>query len=199
MYKINKISKENTIVHIITKVLNIVLYIILIPLIIFNFTLIFKSFLNPNDTPDFLGYKNYIIVSGSMEPTIHVGDAIFVKEIKQNEIKENDIISFKDGDSITTHRIIEIEENNGIVRYTTKGDNNNSPDKEKILYSQIEGVYQFKINSFGIVIKILKSKLTLIIIVAILILNILYTSRLKDKKQKRREKRIKYNEENLSK
>ena len=77
MYKINKISKENTRANKIINLSSIIIYIILIPLIIFNFTLIFKSFLNPNKTPDFLGLKNYIIVSGSMEPTIHVGDEIF--------------------------------------------------------------------------------------------------------------------------
>ncbi|MCI8636678.1 MAG: hypothetical protein HFJ36_02275 [Clostridia bacterium] len=63
MYKIDKVQKENKRIYIIGKVINIILYIILIPIIIFNFTLIIKSFINPNQTPDFFGYKSFVIVS----------------------------------------------------------------------------------------------------------------------------------------
>ena len=63
MYKIDKVQKENKRIHIIGKVINIILYIILIPIIIFKFTLIIKSFINPNQTPDFFGYKSFVIVS----------------------------------------------------------------------------------------------------------------------------------------
>ncbi|MCI8411371.1 MAG: signal peptidase I [Clostridia bacterium] len=199
MYKVNKINKEDTRIHIAMKILSIILYIVLIPIIIFNLTLIFKSFINPDKTPDFFGLKSYIIVSGSMEPTIHVGDAIFVKELNKEKIKVNDIISFKDGDSITTHRIVRIEEKNGITKYATKGDNNNSEDKEKVTYSQIEGVYKFKINGFGIVIKILKSKITLLILIIVILLNYWYNSRINNKKKERKEKRMKYKKEGLHK
>ena len=133
MYKIDKITKEKQKVTRTWKIISIIIYILIIPILIINFTLIIKSFINPNETPSILGYKNYIIVSGSMEPTIMTGDSIFVKEVPQNEIKINDIISFQDGNIITTHRIIKIEEENGIKKYTTKGDNNNIEDKEKIM------------------------------------------------------------------
>ena len=193
MYRINKISKENTRVNKVMNLFSIAIYIIFIPLIIFNFTLILKSFFNPTKTPDFFGFKNYIIVSGSMEPTIHVGDAIFIKEVAQDKIKVNDIISFQDGDTITTHRIVKMENENGIIRYTTKGDNNHAEDKDKIVYSKIEGVYQFKISGFGKVNEVLKSKITLVIIIIIVFMNFLYTYRRNKINQMRREKRTKYN------
>ena len=63
MYKIDKVQKENKRMHIVMKIISIILYIILIPIIIFNFTLIIKSFINPNEVPDFFGYKNFVIVS----------------------------------------------------------------------------------------------------------------------------------------
>lgn len=151
MYKIDKVQKENQRIHAIGRVISAIIYIILIPIIIFNFTLIVKSFINPNKTPDFFGFKSFVIVSGSMEPTIMKGDAIFVKEVPEEDIKIRDIISFTQGDTNVTHRIVNIEEENGIKKYTTKGDNNNTEDKEKITYQQIEGKYQFKINQFGIV------------------------------------------------
>lgn len=193
MYKISKINKERERAHIIRKIVNIVLYIIIIPTIIFNFTLIIKSFINPSEIPDFFGYKNFIIVSGSMEPTIMTGDAICVKEVPPNEIKVNDIISFKDDEVITTHRVISIVEENGIKKYTTKGDNNNVEDKEKTIYENIEGKYQFKVNRFGTMLQILQNKITLVVLVLIIVLNHWYISKLNDRRQKRKEKRQQYN------
>ncbi len=192
MYKIDKVQKEEKRIHIMGKIISIIFYIILIPIIIFNFTLIIKSFVNPNKIPDFFGYKSFIIVSGSMEKTIMRGDAIIVKEVPQDEIKIEDIISFDEDGVIVTHRIIDIINENGIVKYRTKGDNNNSPDKQMITYDKIEGKYQFKIKQFGIVTEILKSKITLMVLIVIVILISLYQKNLKRKQQIRREKRMKW-------
>lgn len=199
MYKIDKIQKENQRIHTIGRIISVIIYIILIPMIIFNFTLIIKSFINPKETPDFFGYKSFVIVSGSMEPTIMTGDAIFVKEVPQKEIKTNDIISFSQGGTIVTHRVIETTEENGVKRYKTKGDNNNTEDREKITYEQIEGKYQFKINQFGTIIKILKSKITLAILVIMIVIISFYRSKMEKKREERKEKRKKYKEDNEQK
>lgn len=195
MYKIDKIKKENKRIKIIEKILSIIICIVLLPVVIFNFTLIIKSFINPNKTPEFLGYKTYVIMSGSMEPTIMTGDAIFVKKVTQSEIKENDVISFLQENTIITHRIVKIEEENGIKKYTTKGDNNNTEDREKVKFEQIEGKYQFKINNFGIVIKILKSKITLVSLILIMALIYMYKIRIENKSKERKAKREKYEKE----
>ena len=78
-----------------------------------------------------------------------------------------------------------------------EGDNNNSEDRDKVTYSEIEGVYQFKIHQFGTIVKILKSKVTLVIMISALIINIVLNNRLKTKKDNRRKKRIEYEEEKL--
>ena len=189
MYEIDKIDKESKRMYIIGKIFTILLYIIIIPIIFYNLTLIIKSCINPYETPDFFGYKNFIIVSGSMEKTIMTGDAIFVKEVPQEEIEVNDIISFQDGDEITTHRIIAKTEENGVIKYTTKGDNNNVEDRQKVVYEQIEGKYQFKINGFGFIAEVLKNKLTIITLVLIVVLNFIQQRRIKTKKQERKKKR----------
>ena len=124
-----------------------------------------------------------------MEPTIKKGDAIIVKEVPEEEIKANDIISFMQGQTNVTHRIIDITIENGVRKYKTKGDNNNSEDKEKITYEQIEGKYQLKINQFGVITNILKSKITLMILILIIIVMYVYKSRMENKRQKRKEKR----------
>lgn len=199
MYKIDKVQKENKRIHTVGRIVSAILYIVLIPIIIFNFTLIIKSFIHPYETPDFFGYKSFVIVSGSMEPTILKQDAILVKKVPEEEIQVNDIISFNTRNQTNvTHRVIKIEKENGIKKYTTKGDNNNTEDKEQIAYEQIEGKYQFKISQFGIITHILKSKITLIILVMIVILISCYKSRIQKRKQERTEKRKKY-EENKTK
>ena len=117
MYKIRDYKVESKKIHKTHKIISTILYIIIIPILIINFTLIIKSFITPNKIADFLGYKNFIIVSKSMEPTIMVGDAIFSKEVSESELKINDIISFHDGEDINTHRIVGISEENGVKLY----------------------------------------------------------------------------------
>ena len=197
MYKIRDYKKIKNRNEKIKKIISIFIYIIIIPIIVINITLIVKSFIKPNKIPDFIGYKNFVIVSESMEPTIMVGDAIFVKKVPEKEIKINDIISFHDGECINTHRIVGVSEENGIKMYRTKGDNNRGEDKEKVSYSQIEGKYLFKINNFGNLIKVLQSKVTLAILILLVCLNTYFNYRLKYKRKARREKRKKYEQNTI--
>ena len=197
MYKIRDYKEIKNRNEKIKKIISIFIYIIIIPIIVINITLIVKSFIKPNKIPDFIGYKNFVIVSESMEPTIMVGDAIFVKKVPEKEIKINDIISFHDGEFINTHRIVGVSEENGIKMYRTKGDNNRGEDKEKVSYDQIEGKYLFKINNFGNLIKVLQSKVTLVILILLVCLNTYFNYRLKYKRKARREKRKKYEQNNI--
>ena len=156
-----------------------------------------KSIINPNKLPDFLGLKTFVIVSESMEPTINPGDAIFIKEVPQNELKENDIISFKDGNIINTHRIVRINNDNGKITYTTKGDNNKNEDRIAVSYDKIEGKYEFKLSGVGILVEIIKSKVTLVILLIILMLISYYQVRISKRKLKRKEERYNYNNKKL--
>ena len=149
MYKIKYFKKKKKRSINILKIFNICICLIIIPIIIYNLTLILKYVINPRKTPDFLGYKTYEIISRSMEDTINKNDLIIVKDVPKTEIKINDIIAFNNGKEVITHRIIDIENINGQTFYTTKGDNNRSQDKEKVSYEQVEGKYIFKIRKFG--------------------------------------------------
>lgn len=103
------------------------------------------------------GIKFLGVMTGSMEPNIHVNDVVIIRKVKQDEINEGDIISFVvDGDTIT-HRIIEIEKSeNGETLYTTKGDANNIEDETKITFENIKGKYVGKIPKIGIILSIFK-------------------------------------------
>lgn len=193
MYRISDFEKSSKRMFIFEKLVMILLYIIIIPIIIYNLTLMIKSYINPTEIPDFFGFKSFVIISESMEPTIMTGDAILVKEVKQEELKVKDIISFQDGDSINTHRIVEILEDNGIIKYKTKGDNNKKEDKELVTYDKIEGVYQFRIKGFGKIVEVIKNKITLVVLLIILVLISACQVRINKRRLTRKEKRYEYN------
>ena len=110
MYRTSNFNKNSKIMHSIEKIISILIYIIIIPIIIFNLTIMIKSYINPTEIPDFFGLKSFVIVSESMESTIMKGDAIFIKKVNQDELKINDIISFHNKDEIITHRIVKVIE-----------------------------------------------------------------------------------------
>lgn len=131
------------------KIISIIVLIILIPILFVNGVILVNSFMKPNEVPSFFGWKPFIVLSGSMESQIMAGDIAIVKEIDTNVLKENDIIAFRDGDIVVTHRIVSVIDEDGITKYITKGDNNNTEDNNYVHPEQVEGLYQFKISRLG--------------------------------------------------
>lgn len=81
------------------------------------------------------GFSVLRVDSGSMEPSISVGDILIIKECGNYEV--NDVVTYNvDNDYLVTHRIIEKKEDNNFV---TKGDNNNTKDNDKVTRENIEG------------------------------------------------------------
>ena len=109
------------------------------------------------------GYSFFKVISGSMEPTLKIGDYILVKE--SNDYAVGDIITYKEGKSYITHRIKEINKNKIIAA----GDANNTDD-EVITKNQIKGKYVKKINKFGKIYEFLTNKQTITIILISLLL-----------------------------
>lgn len=189
MYTIDKIERKKKRTITLIKIFNVVILLIIVPILIYNITLIIKYIQNPNKTPDFFGFKTYEIVSRSMEHTINKNDIIVVKKVDKNEINKNDIISFDNGNEIITHRIVDIENINGQTLYTTKGDNNRFADDEKISFEQIEGKYVFKLSKLGYLMNFLKNRYFLIILFIILIFCFIHIINVKKKIKNREEKR----------
>lgn len=131
------------------KILSIIVLIILLPVLIVNAVILINSIRNPEEIPSFFGWKPFIVLSGSMEAEICTGDLVIVKEVDPSILKKQDIIAFKEDEIVITHRIVDIIEENGIKKYITKGDNNNTQDKGYVVDEQVEGLYQFKITGLG--------------------------------------------------
>lgn len=96
---------------------------------------------------DVLGYRLYIIMSGSMEPTIQVKDLIVTKTV--DEAKEGDIIAFENGNIVTVHRVIKVYTEGNTRLYETKGDSNNVKDQGLVQQSQVKGKVAFKLPFLG--------------------------------------------------
>lgn len=86
------------------------------------------------------------IGSGSMTGAINKGDAILTyKEKNINRINVGDIIVFDTRKNTFVHRVVEIEEIDGIKYYRTKGDANNTRDNIDIKFEDIKGKVLYRI------------------------------------------------------
>ena len=77
------------------------------------------------------GYNFYVVMSGSMQPTIPTGSVVGVKE--ETDYKIDDIVTIKQQNNPSetyTHRIIDILSTEKDITYKTKGDANEGPDSD---------------------------------------------------------------------
>lgn len=100
-----------------------------------------------------IGLDVYVVLSGSMEPTYHVGSLIYVKDVDYKELKEGDPITYMlNENTVVTHRITEVlvdENDPDTIRYFTKGDANDMPDGSSVHYKNIIGKPVFTIPYLG--------------------------------------------------
>lgn len=147
-------AKEKTSAsHKIFSIIGVALCIILIPVLVINITLIIKSSVNKSEVPNVGGYLPMIVLTDSMNPEIESGDLIICHTIDAGSVRENDIIAFfdpaGDGTSIVTHRVIEIVNEDGRLFFRTKGDNNNTEDKDLVPAENLVGIYRTCIAGAG--------------------------------------------------
>lgn len=149
-------------------ILKIIFFLIAIPILVFSLIIMIKARIYPDKVPDVFGYKPMIVLSGSMETSIFTGDLAFVKIVDTDSLKENDIIAFRnESDTVTTHRIVEIVNEDGSKLFRTKGDNNDTEDADLVKQSLIEGIYVFKIPGLGNVLMFLKEPKSLAILLLV--------------------------------
>jgi len=85
--------------------------------------------------------QSYVVLSGSMEPTIGTGDVILVEDASASEVSEGDVITYRrEADTRpTTHRVVGVVEADGERAFRTKGDANGAPDQELVRPDDVEG------------------------------------------------------------
>jgi signal peptidase len=193
------VKNKKRIARIISNIIAGILCILLIPLLIFNVTLIIKSFMYPEEVPNFAGYMPIIVLSGSMEPEFYTGDLVIAHKVDPSTLKEGDVITFHEGSSLITHRIKEISVEEEKRYYTTKGDNNNVEDRTRVTDAQIEGIYKHRIANLGNTALFLQTPVGMLVFIglplAIFILYDVFRRRYYEKREKKRTKEL---EEELS-
>ncbi len=113
--------------------------------------------------------KPLIVLSGSMSPTFNKGDIVYYNKTVTSEIKIKDIIAFKTGESIVSHRVVGIENE----CFITKGDANDVADKKTRCSDEIVGkLASFKIPYLGYYINFVNNNILLLGILSIFILMI---------------------------
>lgn len=85
------------------------------------------------------------IGSDSMTGTMNKGDAAIAIRVKEENIQVDDVIVFQTQDKILIHRVVEIENIDGINHYRTKGDVNSSRDNVDVTMDKIYGKVKFRI------------------------------------------------------
>ena len=131
------------------------------------------------------GIIPYVVLSGSMEPSIETGSVCFInKNVKYESVKEKDVIAFKMNDgTLVTHRAVKIDEN-GIV---TKGDNNKDEDNNLVTNKNYVGKNLFWIPKVGYVVKTFQTTTGKIISITLIVVLLITGFLFGDDKKKEKE------------
>jgi len=159
------------------KIIGFIIIALMILLLGVNIVLAVKTNKNPDEIPSIFGHKLFIVMSGSMQSKINIGDMVVIKEIDAKELKTNDIIAFKGAENqVTTHRIINVVNDNGEIGFETKGDSNNVKDEAIVHINDIEGKMVFNIPKIGELVLFIQKPLGIFlsIIVILLIVGIMF-------------------------
>lgn len=171
---VEKKGRKTTLTHKVMTIIGIVLCILLIPILIVNITLIVRSYTNPDKVPNFGSVVPLIVLTDSMYPNIQSGDLIICETLEASEVNEGDVIAFFDpassGNTVVTHRVIEVTELNGDVAWRTQGDANNVADSSLVPGNNLVGRYKMRIAGAGNVAMFMQTTQGLIVCVVLPIL-----------------------------
>lgn len=174
-YKVKVIKKKENVFRYIVSVMSYALFIFLLliggTLLLYIADIKIRAMKGDYSAPVF---NAYVVMSGSMLPTIQVKDIVVTKKVPEEKLEVGDIITFISPDTrfggiSVTHRIIEkyYDESIGSYSYRTQGDNNNIADSVLVPNKNILGKVILKVPKLGYLQDILSSKGGLIIVVLI--------------------------------
>ncbi|HEX2744892.1 MAG TPA: signal peptidase I [Streptosporangiaceae bacterium] len=118
------------------------------------------------------GHPVMTIISGSMNPTIPVGDIVVdapVTAAQASDLHVGQIISFRAAPGsaeFITHRIVAVRVTDGAVSYITKGDANNTADATPRPASDVIGLYNFSIPRGGYVLVAMHTPRVIVMLLA---------------------------------
>jgi signal peptidase I len=120
--------------------------------------------------PYLFGNKSLTVLSGSMEPNLHVGDVIVVHEISPLTARVGDIVTFRDPADVTrliTHRVRSIQAVGNTVSFVTKGDANTAVENWKVSADGTIGQVQYRIPRIGYTLAWIRGRLGRLMLVVV--------------------------------
>jgi len=155
--------------RIVTVIVSVLLWVVILISALFAFTTLATR--DTQNVQSFFGFTPLTVQSESMAPFFKEGDLIFIKKCDTSKLKVGDVITFHtiimNQYELNTHRIVELDESNGLRTYTTKGDNNEFADTHIITDGDIVGKYSGKIPGFGNVMDFLSSSAGFLIVIVL--------------------------------
>ena len=125
------------------------------------------------------GRSVLVVVTGSMEPTIHEGDYIEIKRTDPSSLKVGDIITFVSNDEdikgeLVTHRIVGINDDGSFL---TRGDANPIADSAAVRAENIKGRYVGRVRALMMISSFASPKKLLLVfgIIPLLIVSVYET------------------------
>lgn len=146
--------------------------------------LVVSSFITVNKyNPDtkFFNHYLYAYQASNMEPEVSNNSLVFIKGIKNQELKEGDNIAYKTGlNSIKVVKLSKkLEEKQDA--YLAFSINHSFEDSEEILKNEVLGKVVFTLTSLGAIVLVLQDNLWLLYVTAFLIILISYLIKNKSK------------------
>ena len=103
--------------------------------------------------PGLMGYQRYVLVGGSMEPTIHRGSIVFDDLVRVRELRAGDVITYQPpgASKAVTHRLISAKrQKTGSPIFHTQGDANASADPRPFKLNQAtQARFRFSVPYLG--------------------------------------------------
>lgn len=150
-------------------VISVVMWIIILVAALFAFTTLATK--DDGSVSSLAGFTPLTVQSESMAPTFDQDDLIIIKQCDPSTLEVGDIVTFHaiidNQYALNTHRIISINEVNGLNSYTTKGDNNELADQHVIADGDIVGKYVGEIPYMGKVIGFLSSTWGFLVVIVL--------------------------------
>lgn len=149
---------DNKILKFIYNFIKTIIWIVLFAIVVVVFIQRFFD----NDKVSINGMRIFNVATGSMYPEYKIGDIIITKEVPVNDIKVGDNVTYL-GEKydfaglIVTHKVVDKEEKDGEVLFTTKGVASEVEDP-KITYSQIYGKVIYRTVVLSYLSKLLTNK-----------------------------------------
>lgn len=120
-----------------------------------------------------IGYQTYLIQSGSMEPSIGVGDVVVITS--RESYRKGEVITFLTKDErVVTHRIVDITGKGKEKTFVTKGDANEDPDPDLESASKVRGKVVFVMPKIGFLVAFSKTKQGIFVLILIPVVIIIY-------------------------